>query len=44
MEQRISVITLGVSDLARDRTLYEALGWTGAQQPDHEVLFFKLAR
>jgi len=27
MEQRISLVTLGVSDLARARTFYEALGW-----------------
>lgn len=41
MEQRISLITLGVSDLARARHFYEALGWTGAQQPDDEVCFFQ---
>ena len=41
MEQRISVVTLGVSDLARARTFYEALGWLGAQQPDDEVCFFQ---
>jgi len=27
MDQRISVITLGVEDVARSRTFYEALGW-----------------
>lgn len=41
MEQRISVVTLGVSDLARARAFYEALGWEGAQQPDDEVCFFQ---
>jgi predicted enzyme related to lactoylglutathione lyase len=41
MEQRISLITLGVSDLSRARRFYEALGWTGAQQPDDEVCFFQ---
>jgi predicted lactoylglutathione lyase len=41
MEQRISLITLGVSDLARARAFYEALGWGGAQQPDDEVCFFQ---
>src|SRR6266513_1743564 len=40
MEQRISLVTLGVSDLARARAFYEALGWTGARQPDDEVCFF----
>ncbi len=41
MEQRISLITLGVTDLGRARAFYEALGWAGAQQPDHEVCFFQ---
>src|ERR1700684_2283089 len=41
MEQRISLITLGVSDLARARAFYEALGWGGAEQPDDEVCFFQ---
>lgn len=41
MEQRISLVTLGVTDLARARRFYEAMGWTGAQQPDEEVCFFQ---
>ncbi len=41
MEQRISLITLGVRDLPRARTFYEAMGWTGAVQPDDEVVFFQ---
>ena len=41
MEQRISLVTLGVTDLARARAFYEALGWSGAQQPDSEVAFFQ---
>ena len=41
MEQRISLVTLGVSDLPRARTFYEALGWRGAQQPDPEIAFFQ---
>lgn len=41
VEQRISVVTLGVSDLSRARAFYEALGWSGAQQPDDEVCFFQ---
>jgi catechol 2,3-dioxygenase-like lactoylglutathione lyase family enzyme len=41
VEQRISLVTLGVSDLARERAFYEALGWDGAQQPDGEVCFFQ---
>lgn len=41
MEQRISLVTLGVADLGRARRFYEALGWAGAQQPDDEVCFFQ---
>jgi uncharacterized protein len=40
MEQRISLITLGVSDVARARQFYEALGWIGTS-PDDEVVFFQ---
>ena len=29
MEQRISLITLGVADLRRSRSFYEQLGWRG---------------
>jgi predicted lactoylglutathione lyase len=31
VEQRISLITLGVSDLARAKRFYEALGWRGQE-------------
>jgi catechol 2,3-dioxygenase-like lactoylglutathione lyase family enzyme len=41
VEQRISLVTLGVRDLARARSFYESLGWSGAQQPDDEVCFFQ---
>jgi uncharacterized protein len=41
VEQRVSLVTLGVQDLARARAFYEALGWTGARQPDDEVCFFQ---
>lgn len=41
MEQRISLVTLGVTDLARARAFYEELGWSGARQPDDEVCFFQ---
>jgi catechol 2,3-dioxygenase-like lactoylglutathione lyase family enzyme len=41
VEQRISLVTLGVEDLARARAFYEALGWAGAEQPDDEVCFFQ---
>jgi uncharacterized protein len=41
MEQRVSLITLGVSDLERARTFYEALGWTSRTPPEMEVAFFQ---
>ena len=31
MEQRISLVTLGVADLARSKAFYEALGWHGQE-------------
>ena len=39
MEQRISLVTLGVTDLARARTFYERLGWRGQQA--EETVFFQ---
>ncbi len=41
MEQRLSLITLGVSDLARSRAFYEALGWHTGAGPDDDVVFFQ---
>ncbi len=41
MEQRISLVTLGVADLAVARSFYERMGWAGAHQPDDEVCFFQ---
>jgi uncharacterized protein len=32
MDQRVSLITLGVADLARARAFYEALGWKSARR------------
>lgn len=40
MEQRLSLVTLGVRDVARARAFYEALGWEGTS-PDGEVVFFQ---
>ena len=31
MDQRVSLVTLGVNDLARSRAFYEALGWRGQE-------------
>jgi predicted lactoylglutathione lyase len=39
VEQRISLITLGVADLTRARTFYERLGWQG--QEVEETVFFQ---
>ncbi len=42
MEQRISLITLGVDDLAKARRFYEdGLGWTPTAAPDG-VVFYQL--
>jgi catechol 2,3-dioxygenase-like lactoylglutathione lyase family enzyme len=42
MEQRISLITLGVADLARSRRFYEdGLGWVKGN-PQDEVAFYQL--
>jgi catechol 2,3-dioxygenase-like lactoylglutathione lyase family enzyme len=41
LEQRVSLITLGVADIARSRAFYERLGWiTGAREKD-DVVFFQ---
>ena len=42
MEQRVSIVTLGVSDLPRSRKFYEALGWRAATPPDSPVCAFDL--
>jgi uncharacterized protein len=42
MEQRVSLITLGVADLARARAFYEALGWSPGFAPEGAgVVFFQ---
>jgi catechol 2,3-dioxygenase-like lactoylglutathione lyase family enzyme len=41
MEQRVSLATLGVRDLARARAFYEALGWTSGAAPADDVVFFQ---
>src|SRR4051794_32510458 len=41
MEQRVSLVTLGVRDLARARTFYEALGWRTGAGPGDDVVFFQ---
>ena len=43
MEQRISLITLGVADLARSRYFYEhGLGWQPSSASNEQVAFFQI--
>jgi catechol 2,3-dioxygenase-like lactoylglutathione lyase family enzyme len=39
VEQRVSLVTLGVTDLARARAFYERLGWRG--QEVQQTVFFQ---
>ena len=39
MDQRLSLVTLGVSDMDRARDFYTALGWRPGPSPDHIVFF-----
>jgi uncharacterized glyoxalase superfamily protein PhnB len=41
MRQRVSLITLGVRDLARARRFYEGMGWQTGAEPDDDVVFFQ---
>jgi predicted lactoylglutathione lyase len=41
MEQRLSVVTLGVADVARARSFYEALGWTPSSTSMDDIVFFQ---
>ena len=41
MDQRVSLITLGVTDLRRAREFYEAMGWRSASDPAGDVVFFQ---
>ena len=41
MEPRVSLITIGVADLERSRTFYEALGWRSESKPEDGVVFFQ---
>jgi uncharacterized protein len=40
MDNRVSVITLGVTDVSRARAFYESMGWSG-ESPDGEGVFFQ---
>ena len=41
MEQRLSLVTLGVADVERARAFYEALGWHTNAEPGDDVVFFQ---
>lgn len=41
MEQRISIVTLGVSDLDRSRIFYERLGWHRSKASAEGIIFFQ---
>jgi catechol 2,3-dioxygenase-like lactoylglutathione lyase family enzyme len=41
VEQRVSLVTLGVRDLSRARAFYEALGWVTRAAPGDDVVFFQ---
>jgi len=41
MEQRISIITLGVADLSRSREFYERLGWRRSVPDAEGIVFFQ---
>lgn len=43
MKQKLSLVTLGVSDLERSIRFYESLGWKSLdRQPGEEVAFFEM--
>jgi catechol 2,3-dioxygenase-like lactoylglutathione lyase family enzyme len=41
MEPRVSLVTLGVADLARAKAFYAALGWKTGAKPEDDVAFFQ---
>jgi hypothetical protein len=41
MEQRLSLVTLGVGDLELARTFYRNLGWTESADSTEDVVFFQ---
>jgi uncharacterized protein len=41
MEQRVSIITLGVNDLERSRGFYERLGWRSSGASSDGIVFFQ---
>ena len=42
MDQRLSLLTLGVADVPRSRAFYEALGWKVGVETGPEIAFFQV--
>ena len=40
--QRVTLITLGVQDLAASRAFYKALGWEESSRSQEDVVFFQI--
>ena len=41
MEPRLSLVTLGVADIARSRKFYEKMGWKASSASNADVVFFQ---
>jgi catechol 2,3-dioxygenase-like lactoylglutathione lyase family enzyme len=41
VEQRVSLVTLGVADLERARSFYGSVGWKEGREPGGDVAFFQ---
>lgn len=41
MEQRVSIVTLGVADLERSREFYERLGWRRSMSQSEGIVLFQ---
>src|SRR5579875_2140730 len=41
MEQRVSIVTLGVADLERSRRFYQRLGWRESSAGNDAIAFFQ---
>jgi catechol 2,3-dioxygenase-like lactoylglutathione lyase family enzyme len=43
MDQRLTIVTLGVADLDRSRAFYlDGLGWSEVDQPSAEIVFIQM--
>lgn len=42
MDQRLSLVSLGVADLAASTAFYERLGWTAGGPSNDQVTFFQM--